>query len=128
MTDNLIWQPRPPLLADLSDEERAVLNALWPDHVGAPFAIPRADLVAATGLHDRDVRDIILALTIHRRIPIIGGSAPPYGYYICRDLAELRRADEFLTKYIDTLAVRRQTYRRYILAGGAEQTSLALTN
>ncbi len=128
MTHDPIWQPHAPLLAELNDEERAVLDALWPDHVGATAAITRADLVDATEIRDRDVRDVISALVINRRIPIIGGSSPPYGYYICRDLDELREADRFLTAYIGTLSVRRNTYRLLIGTGDAQQTALVLNS
>lgn len=120
----MIWKPNLGLLPELSDEERAVIDALWPDHVGAAHALARAELAKATEIPDRDLRDTLAALTINRRVPIIGAMRPPYGYYIAGTLDELRAAEEVFDSYIESLAVRRAAIRRIRAGIAVEQVEL----
>jgi len=76
------------LPADLSPIERRVAQILQ-RHRGEEHRIARTDLVALSGLSDRQLRELIARLIVDRHLPLAASSKSGGGYYWMARLDEV---------------------------------------
>jgi len=111
-----LWTPDITTEAAMAADQRVVFHALWAAHIGRAQAISQGALAEATGIAERELRDILASIIIAHRVPIGSATSPPPGYYVIATTDEAAETYRMLRGYGISILTRAAVIRRVVSA------------